>query len=157
MKKLIAVLVLAILLGTASVFAFGIGFQVGPTIGGGGYNTNVALTFKLDSAPWVFAVDGGIWTGGARIALSADQWFINRSFAKPFNFYVGWGLYVGLATQGNLLSLGGRLPIGINAFFLDGLIEPYFQIVPSLGLTVIPNFYFPDWGVAANLGIRFWF
>lgn len=156
MKKLIAVMVLGILIGTASIFAFGIGFQVGPTIGGGGYNTNVAVTFKLDNAPWVFAVDGALWSGGARIALSADQWFMNKNLAGPFNFFIGWGLYVGLATQGNLLSFGGRLPIGINAFFLDGMLEPFFQIVPSLGLSVF-DFYFPDWGVAGNLGLRFWF
>lgn len=156
MKKLIAVLVLALLIGTASLFAFGIGFQVGPTIGGGGYNTNVALTFKLDNAPWVFAVDGRLSSGGARIAISADQWFINKTIAKPVNFFVGWGIYVGLATYGNLLSVGARLPIGINMFFLDGMIEPFFQIVPSIGITAF-DFYFPDWGVAGNIGLRLWF
>lgn len=153
MKKLIAVMVLGILIGTTSIFAFGIGIQGGPTIGGNGWNPNAALTFKLDSSPWVFAID---WWGGASIALSADQWLLNKTFAKPFNFFLGWGLYVGLATGGNMLSAGARLPIGINAFFLNGMLEPYFQIVPSVGLSVIPGFS-TGWGVGANLGLRLWF
>ena len=156
MKKLVAVLVLALFIGTASIFAFGVGFQVGPTIGGGGYNTNVAVTFKLDSAPWVFAVDGSFHSTWARIAVSADQWFVNKTLAGPVKYFIGWGLYVGLSTYGNLLSFGARLPIGINMFFLDGMLEPFFQIVPSLGLSLF-DFNFPDWGVAGNFGLRFWF
>jgi len=151
MKKLIAVMVLGILIGTASIFAFGIGVQGGGGVGGGG----VALTFKLDTAPWVFAVDWNLV--GSRIGISADQWFINKPFASPFNFYVGWGVYVGMGLGGgNLLAVGGRIPIGINAFFLDGMLEPYFQIVPSIGVSAIPRIDL-DWGVAANLGLRFWF
>jgi hypothetical protein len=155
MKKLIAVMVLGLIIGTASVFAFGIGFQFGPTYEGG-YNTNVAVTFKLDSAPWVFAVDGGIRTNGGRIGISADQWFVNKTFARPFNFFVGWGIYVGLSTGNNFLSVGGRLPIGINAFFLDGMLEPYFQVVPSLGINIGSDTGLAL-GVAGNLGLRFWF
>lgn len=153
MKKLIAVMVLGILIGTASIFAFGIGVQGGGGVSGGRGIGGAALTFKLDTAPWVFAVDWDF----ARIGISADQWFLNKPFASPFNFYVGWGVYVGMGLGGgNLLAVGGRIPIGINAFFLDGMLEPYFQIVPSLGLSVF-DFHFPDWGVAGNLGLRFWF
>lgn len=156
MKKLIAVMVLGILIGTASIFAFGIGVQGGGGYGFGGSGYVIgggALTFKLDSSPWVFAVDGG-WN---RISISADQWFINKPFASPFNFFVGWGVYVGMGLGGrNLLAVGGRLPIGINAFFVDGMIEPYFQIVPSVGFSTIPGFDI-DLGAAANLGFRFWF
>lgn len=153
MKKLIAVMIFGILIGTASIFAFGIGVQGGGGVGGAGGIYGGALTFKLDTAPWVFAVDGGI----SRIGISADQWIINKPFASPFNFFFGWGVYVGMGFGGgNLLAVGGRLPIGINAFFLDGMLEPYFQIVPSLGVTAF-SFHFPDWGVAGNLGLRFWF
>ena len=156
MKKLIAVMVLGILIGTASIFAFGIGVQGGGGYGFGGSGYVIgggALTFKLDSSPWVFAVDGG-WN---RISISADQWFINKPFASPFNFFVGWGIYVGMGySGGNMLAVGGRIPIGINAFFLDGMLEPYFQIVPSIGVSAIPGFDI-DLGAAANLGFRFWF
>lgn len=154
MKKLIAVMVLGILIGTASIFAFGIGLQGGGGVGGGGgVSGGGALTFKLDTAPWVFAVNLDL----ARIGISADQWFLNKPFASPFNFYVGWGVYVGMGLGGrNLLAVGGRIPIGINAFFLDGMLEPYFQIVPSIGVSAIPGIGL-DWGVAGNLGFRFWF
>ena len=153
MKKLIAVMVLGILIGTASIFAFGIGVQGGGGVSGGSGIGGAALTFKLDTAPWVFAVDWNL----ARIGISADQWFLNKPFASPFNFYVGWGVYVGMGLgRGNLLAVGGRIPIGINAFFLDGMLEPYFQIVPSIGVSAIPGIDL-DWGVAANLGFRFWF
>ncbi len=152
MKKLIAVMVLGILIGTASIFAFGIGVQGGGGVSGGRGIGGAALTFKLDTAPWVFAVDWNF----ARIGISADQWFLNKPFASPFNFYVGWGVYVGMGLGGeNLLAVGGRIPIGINAFFLDGMLEPYFQIVPSIGVSAIPGIGL-DWGVAANLGFRFW-
>ena len=58
-KKVIAVLVLALLVSTVSVFALGIGVQGGGvyTLDTKGFNGNLALTFKVDQSPLVFAAD----------------------------------------------------------------------------------------------------
>ena len=69
---------------------------------------------------------------------------------------LGFGATVGI---GDPLILAGsvRAPIGINAFFADGLIEPYLQIVPQFQLAILPNVSSNGIVCGANAGIRFWF
>ena len=161
MKKLTVVLALLLVLTTTSVFATGLGLQAGSTYGGSAWDKNLAVTFKLNSSPWVFAVNGRFTNYGGGVGLSADQWVINQTIAAPVNFYLGWGMYAGMGFAQNYynFNFGGRIPIGINAFLFKKQFGPYFQIVPSLGLQFGSGgeFSFPDWGVAGNLGFRFWF
>ena len=55
-------------------------------------------------------------------------------------------------------GLSARLPIGLNLMLPVGPveIEPYVQLVPMLGLQVVPDFH-PDFDFDANIGIRFHF
>lgn len=161
MKKITVILALLLVFTTASVFATGLGIQAGPTFGHGGFNPNFAVTFKLNSSPWVFAVDGYFTDYAGGVGISADQWVINQAIASPINFYFGWGIYVGMGFTQNSsfdVAFGGRAPIGINAFLFKKQFEPYIQIVPSIGARFgTSGFSFPDWGVAGNIGFRFWF
>ena len=159
-KKIIAVLVLALLVSTVSVFALGIGIQ-----GGGVYSAgtkdiggNAAITFKVDQSPLVFAVDWFANNERVILGLTGYYWILNSYLAGPFNYFVGlgFGATVGL---GDPLILAGsvRAPIGVNAFFADGLIEPYLQVVPQFQLAILPEDASNGIVFGANAGIRFWF
>lgn len=154
-KKIIAVLVLALVVSTVSVFAFGIGIQ-----GGAGYNVpgNVAITFKVDRSPLVFAGNFQFDSDYAIVGLTGDYWVSNANIAGPVNYFigVGFGATVGFADD-LILSGSLRLPVGINMFFAKGVIEPYVQVVPMFGLQVLPKFKTGGLGVDAAAGIRFWF
>ena len=154
-KKIIAVLVLALVASTVSIFALGIGVQ------GGGFTQNipgnVAITFKVDQSPLVFATNFYIDSNTFLVGLTGDYWISNAYLAGPFNYFIGVGVggTVGLS-EPLLLNAAARLPIGVNAYFAKGVIEPYAQVVPMLNLNVIPTFT-TSFALDANVGIRFWF
>ena len=159
-KKFLGLMAALIVLGSTSVFAFGIGAQLGYTAGGN--STGAAVTFKLDSVPWVFAVDvGGIGSNYMSFGLTADMWLANKTFAKPFGYFYGWGLAGSFAGSGDsaYLFLGGRVYLGVNAFFAK-VFELYAQVAWQPGI----SFYFSDNGgispvIASfplNLGFRLW-
>ena len=154
-KKIIAVLVLALVVSTVSVFALGIGIQ-----GGYGYNIpgNVAITFKVDQSPLVFAGNFVFNKDYTVIGLTGDYWISNANLEGPLNYFVGvgFGATVGFAKD-IILSGAARLPVGINMFFADGVVEPYVQIVPQLPVQILPSIAVGNFSVDAAAGIRFWF
>lgn len=158
-KKIIAVLVLALLVSTVSVFSLGIGIQ-----GGAGFTGdvdhkipgNVAITFKVDQSPLVFATNFYIDSNTFLIGLTGDYWITNANLAGPVNYFVGVGLGGTIGIDPLEFNAAARLPIGINAFFAKGVIEPYAQVVPMLNLDILPTFT-TKFAVDANVGIRFWF
>lgn len=86
MKKLIAILAVFFVIGTISAFAHGIGLQGGANIsakGGANIGGSGAITFKLDSLPWVFAVDGAFYSDYIGLGLTADMWIGNPVISKP--------------------------------------------------------------------------
>lgn len=154
-KKLIAVLVLALVVSTVSVFAFGIGIQ-----GGAGYNIpgNVGITFKVDKSPLVFAGNFQFNKEYSVIGLTGDYWISNANIAGPLNYFVGVGFGATLGFSDSIILSGSaRLPVGVNMFFADGVIEPYVQIVPLFAIQILPEFAVPGFGLDAAAGIRFWF
>lgn len=164
-KKLVLVAVLLCFVAIGSVFAFGIGVQAGGGFAyrGAGYGLgNVAVTFKLDQLPLVFAVDFGFHNDSFSIGGSGDYWFLNPNIVGPLNWFLGAGLGLGF-TIGDIfdMNVAARLPIGLNAFFIDGFLEPYLQIVPQIGLGLTSGGGHTDFGLyggfAANLGLRLWF
>ena len=159
-KKIIAVLVLALLVSTVSVFALGIGIQGGAGFTGDADDQipgNVAITFKVDQSPLVFATNFYIDSKKFLVGLTGDYWISNANLAGPVNYFVGVGLGGTIGISDPLVfNAAARLPIGINAFFAKGVIEPYAQVVPMLNLKVLPTFT-TKFAVDANVGIRFWF
>ena len=161
-KKLFAALVLALVVSTASVFAFGIGIQGGydPNLDGGPGSGNVAITFKVDKSPLVFATDFGFHKGYSTIGLTGDYWISNANLAGPVNYFygVGFGASIKIVDGAeDSVNFGAalRVPVGINMFFAKGVIEPYLQLVPQLVLP-LPSFDL-DPALGCNVGIRFWF
>ncbi len=161
-KKIFAVIVLACVLGTASVFATGIGAQAGYVAGGHGVGG--ALTFKLDKSPWVFALHvDGLSTDYLGFGLTADNWLANKTFASPFAYYYGWGLAGAFNTWGNGASVfvGARLVGGVNVFLAKAF-ELYAQVAwqPGINIGVSGDYagikpVFVSFPI--NLGFRFWF
>ena len=154
-KKMIAVLVVLLVVSTASVFALGIGAQSGWSTGFSG-----ALSIVPDGNGLRFAVNG--YLGGVtRVGVTADKWLANKSLAKPINYFYGVGAAGDVALGGGLAAgVYGRLLAGLNCYLLDDFMEIYLQaawqpgisigIGNSLSITpVISNF-------PLDLGVRFW-
>ena len=153
-KKILIVAAVMMIACVAGVFAFGIGVQ-------GGYNMgipgNVAITFKLDSLPLIFA--GNFYFGdGFAIGLTGDYWVLNNNLAGPLNYFVGvgFGATIGGFNDDLLLAASARLPVGLNMFLANNVIEPYIQVVPMLRLGITPSFNV-NLDLDANFGLRFWF
>lgn len=133
MKKIVAVLVLALVVSTASVFALGLGVQGGASSGAFGG----ALTIKPDGSDLIFAVNARL--GDVTfLSLTADKWVANKTLAKPVKYFYGVGANGGASVGGNNLAVGvyGRLLAGLNLYFLDDFMEVYIQGAWQPGVTV---------------------
>jgi len=167
-KKLIALL-LVIALATTSVFAVGIGIQLGGLAGLQG-RFAAALTVKpSDNVPWVFAVDFAISPNWINIGLAADWWAMNPEIKGLWHWFWGFGLGMYADLIGNVgagFGLGPRFLIGMNWRFTSWF-ELYTHIAwqPMLGFGAVyngfinynNNFYFSLVNFPINVGIRFWF
>lgn len=159
-KKIIAVLVLALVVSTASVFALGIGVQGGYTAGA----TSGALTIKPDGSSTIFAVNGYLGTNYINVGLTADKWIANKSLAKPTCYFYGVGAAAAavINSYSNTLGVGiyGRLVAGLNWYLLDDFFELYLQAAWQPGIELAVGGVGGVQPVIAsfpvNLGIRFW-
>jgi hypothetical protein len=167
MKRLVLVLVLFIITVTDSVFAdhpkgLGIGIQGGIGSGwgiGGGYHNGAALSLKIPSIPIFWAARLDIWSDYFFLGISGDKYLIDSVIAKDIglNWYLGLGIGVSLGLPDPLgIGVSGRLPVGLSWQPIP-LLEIFLQIVPSLGVAILPDFHFPYGGWGGDIGIRLWF
>ncbi len=154
-------LVLAMMIaGTVPAFSHAVGlhFVAAPDASGGGYGP--ALTFKLNGIPFVFGVDFSIHGNDVSLGATADQWMIHEKITDdlPLMWGLGWGAYgyIGMSDKTSI-SFGGRFPLFLDAYFRDGTLEPFLQIVPSVGIAIAPILDFPDWAIPVSIGMRYWF
>ncbi|MBQ0168124.1 MAG: hypothetical protein KBT02_13545 [Treponema sp.] len=157
-KKIVTILVLALVVSTASVFALGIGAQGGYTAGG----VDGALTIKPDGSNLIFAVNGSLNSNYTVIGITADDWLANKSLAKPINYFYGVGAAGSASIYDSGVSAGvyGRLFAGLNCFLLDNFFEIYLQAAwqPGIRLNIGSNdLVDPVIGsFPVNLGFRIW-
>ena len=78
---------------------------------------------------------------------------VNKRIDGIFYWYLGPGLYVGAGT--GYLGLGIRVPIGLQIFIIEPL-ELFIEAAPRFGLGLSP-LDFPQVGIMAAIGFRFWF
>ena len=164
MKKLFSVLAVLFVMGTTSVFAFGIGAQAGYVVntGAGG-----AVTFKVDKVPCVFAVDAAFNTNYVRVGGTADWWMANPKISGTWGYYYGVGLAAGAGIWSGdasavAISFGPRVVLGTNVFVLKNQLEFYLQGAwqPTFSVYVNGNegWADPAWlCFPINIGFRFWF
>lgn len=112
------------------------------------------LSFRLPKFPPIFAVGMTINDSSSRFSLMADWWLYQTRLFSFVNLYIGPGLYT--AFNQDRFSLGGRVPIGLNAYPLDPL-ELFLEIAPSLTFIDNSGIEVPNFGLQAGFGFRFWF
>ncbi|MDR0539747.1 MAG: hypothetical protein LBG74_04495 [Spirochaetaceae bacterium] len=162
MKKKLFIAVVCLVLGTGAVYAehpsgLGIGVEGGWSswIGGG-------LTLKFPSVPIFWTVHAYANPAGLGFELAGDKYLIDQDIASILGWYLGIGAYAGLGVWDNLALWGGlRVPIGLSLRPID-LLEIYLQVVPHLGVSILPEFFLPHggWGtgwIGGSFGIRLWF
>jgi hypothetical protein len=164
MKKLCAVCILGLALGTASVFAehpdgWGVGVIGGFGLGGGG----ASLSLKVPSLPIFWAVNLRFNKDYFGLGVSGDYYLVDAILLDGIHlgWYAGPGAYVNLGfwnsgydNDGVWFGLGVRFPVGLTWQPLDFL-EILVQAVPSLGLQINPVDF--DFNISGELGIRVWF
>ena len=157
MKKILSVLAVLFVAGTVNLFAMGVGAQFGanPTTNNG---TNGAITFKVDSLPYVFAADAHIGEI-TEFGLSADLWLANPKIEKTWGYYYGVGVAGGfrIAENSSNVTVGARALIGTNIFLLDKFFEPYLQAAWQPTFVIGKDGGLEPTNMSVNLGFRFWF
>jgi len=167
MKKVVLCLALFAILATGTASAdhpsgFGIGVQGGFSGSWGvkGGLGNGAFSLKLPSLPIFWAVRLDIVEGYLGLGVSGDYYLIDSKLvpAIGLNWYLGIGGALGLSIGKDMLGLGvaARLPIGLSWQPIQFL-EIFLQVVPSLGVSILPGFHFPYGGWGGDIGIRLWF
>ncbi len=158
-KRFLGALLALAVVGSASVFATGIGVQGGynPTSGAAG----AALTFKLDSFDGVFAVDASFANGQFQAAgLTVDYWLQNPRLTGMIHYYWGPGLAVSYWTQAPAIYVAFRAVAGVNVFPVKFL-ELYAQVAwqPGIYINFNSGVGTTDWwkSFPVNAGVRFWF
>ncbi len=165
MKKILLAVFALFLLGGA-VFAHhpkttGIGVVLGGNFGDNGGGGDLGLSLKLPSIPIFWTARVSINSEYTALAVSGDKYFIDENLIKEKSFKLDW--YVGLGAYGEFASsdgdtyiaAGGRLPIGLSYHFKKPF-EVWLALNPYLGVGIMPDFYFPAWGIPAELGGRVW-
>lgn len=156
MRKKIVIIAL-ILMAVLAVGAFADTFGVGAAwslSALGGLPNAAMLSVKIPQLPIVWGLAAQFGTGDFNLGMTADWWLYQQNLVSFIGLYVGPGLYMSLPQP---FEIGGRVPIGLNAFPLDFL-ELFVEVAPALmffssdsGVT-IPNFR-----VQGAVGLRFWF
>jgi hypothetical protein len=154
---LIAVLAVSFLAAGRSFALTGVGASVGISPLGGLPGSNVMLSLKLEKVPMILGLGFAVGSNQFGFGVTADYWAVHEklfSLGKvPFNYYLGPGAYVG---YGGSLSLGGRLPIGLDVYPIKNF-EAFIEIAPTLVIQFANPIKFPVFGLQSAFGVRFWF
>ncbi len=132
----IALILLLVFTAVANARQVRIGIEAG----------NPSLVLIIRPAPFdlKFGYDfTGLATGGGGnfIHLSADIRLIDSYRLIDFlHFFMSVGAYVQIAT-GQEFDVGARVPVGVQAFLLDGNIEIFAEIVPTFGFLPAPSVF----------------
>ncbi|MDR2702215.1 MAG: hypothetical protein LBB72_07270 [Spirochaetaceae bacterium] len=164
MKRIVIVLILALIVATGTVFAdhpngLGIGIVGGwyGNWGGGGYG-NYGLSLKVPVIPVFWGINLHIKDTYFSLGITGDKYLFDSTLVKSINlgWYLGIGLWGGVTIfEKPSFSVGARAPIGLNWRPID-ILEIFLDVAPSVGISVINPFEFPVGGWPVELGIRFW-
>jgi hypothetical protein len=156
MRKIIIIVGAVLVFASASAFARGSGFAIGGeavfNFAGSSLPTSGMLTFRIPKVPVMFGV--GISNAPA-IGLTADYWFAEGKISGPFDWYAGIGAYASINWTPDGFALGGRIPLGLQAWPFGSNLELFVEIAPAIGVSLVPTAF--DWHLQGALGLRFWF
>jgi hypothetical protein len=129
---------------------------------------NGALSLKIPQVPihWGIAFAGDTDNDYFSVSLTGDVTMKSSYWVREIKF----GYFVRLGAYGRFsvlnddfgFSAGARLPIGVQAVFFNNFLELFIDVAPTLGIGTanyahFGKFYFPDWSIPVELGIRVWF
>lgn len=156
MRRRIVIVAIVLMMAVSTVgFAnsFGIGgaFSIDTL---GGLPNSAMLSLKIPQLPIVWGIGARIGTDYFDLGLTADWWLYHQNLVSFIGLYVGPGLYL---TLPQTVEVGGRIPIGINAFPLD-ILELFLEIAPTLlFFSSDAGVQIPRFGLQGSFGFRFWF
>ena len=164
MKRIALALGLIALLGS-SAFAdhpagTGVGLVASSNYGSAGFGSQIGLSLKLRQVPLYWGLRLALNSSYLALGATADQYFTDAGLIRQGAFKLDW--FLGLGGYANLslastpgASVGARLPIGLS-WHITNQFELWLDVAPSLGVSVVPSFNFPDWSVPGELGFRVW-
>jgi len=143
--KVLMLLMVLLALGAASASGQGKGkgkakggLRLGLEFG----NPNAVLIIRPD--PFDFKV-GYNFTQSGYLFLSADYRIVSGYQIVDFlHFFLGVGAYANIYFEPADFHLGARIPLGIQVFLLDNVLELFLEIVPTVGLMPALE-AFPEW------------
>jgi hypothetical protein len=127
------------------------------SLGGWGHGYT-AFSLKIPKIPIFWALNLGFSSKYFILGISGDKYLFERDLVSEINLHwmIGLGAWVNLGLgDAKGLEVGGRLPIGVSWHILSFL-ELFTDVAPSLGIKLIPDFYFPAGGWPLEIGVRFW-
>jgi hypothetical protein len=149
MKRALKTLtILAVLLALAATGAWAKGsggLRLGLEFG----NPNAVLIIR--PAPLDFRI-GYNFTQAGYLFLSADYRIVDAYQIVDFlHFFFGVGVYTQIFFEPTDFSLGARIPLGVQAFLLDNVLELFLEVAPTVGF--LPTL---DWaGLQGYIGFTF--
>lgn len=148
-KKALLITIVLLLVVAASGFSLGLGLAYGLSPIGDLPANNVLFSAKFDQLPFLMGLTFSL-QDPFRFGMTADWWMVQQPLAGIVNFYAGPGLYAGFGAGS--FDIGGRIPLGLNIYPIS-VLELFLEVAPAIGL--LPTF--PDVGLQAAVGFRFWF
>jgi hypothetical protein len=158
MKRIRIIIIAIMLLAATGAFAAGgTGLAVGGEAalsfaGTGGLPTSAMLMLHFPRFPLMLGI--GANTTPA-IGLTADYWAAEGRIVSILDWYIGIGGYLVLDLNPADISLGARIPIGLQIWPLRRTLEIFIEVAPAVGVSLIPTGF--DWHLQGALGLRIWF
>jgi len=105
-------------------------------------NPNAVLIIR--PAPFDFKI-GYNFAAPGYLFFSADYRVVDRYQIVDFlHFFLGVGAYINLYFEPTDFSLGARIPLGLQVFLIDNVLELFLEVAPTVGF--IPALTaFPEW------------
>jgi hypothetical protein len=157
MKKILVVVVAIMLLASTGAFAKGTGLAIGGEgalyfAGSGGLPISAMLMLHFPQFPLMFGI--GVSNPFA-IGLTADYWVGHGTLVSILDWYAGIGGYLSLNMDPTDVTVGARIPLGLQVWPLGQTLEIFLEVAPAIGISLIPTAFECHFQVA--LGFRFWF
>ena len=148
-RRVLAVVVVLLALAAAGAWAKGStgGLRLGLEFG----NPHAVLIIR--PAPWDFRI-GYNFTEHGNLFFAVDYRIVNAYQIVDFlHFFLGVGAYVEIFFDPTDFSLGARIPVGLQVFLIDNVLELFLEVAPTVGF--LPALTaFPEWQGYLGFTIR---
>ena len=105
-------------------------------------NPNAVLIIR--PAPFDFKI-GYNFAAPGYLFFSADYRIVNAyQVVDILHFFLGLGAYTNIYFEPTDFSLGARIPLGLQIFLIDNVVELFLEVAPTVGF--LPALTaFPEW------------